>query len=69
MLRVDREDVTPLNRETEAALLNRLGPGMGAADRVLVCDIDKGVLTARVLEESIPLVRLQQKPVTVDPTH
>ena len=67
MLRVDREDVTPLDRETEAALLRRLGPEIDAADGVLVCDIDKGVLTARLLAETIRLARRQQKPVIVDP--
>ncbi|MBV8134976.1 MAG: bifunctional heptose 7-phosphate kinase/heptose 1-phosphate adenyltransferase [Deltaproteobacteria bacterium] len=67
MLRVDREDVSPVDRETEAALLRRLGPEIDAADGVLVCDIDKGVLTARLLAETIRLARRQQKPVIVDP--
>jgi D-beta-D-heptose 7-phosphate kinase/D-beta-D-heptose 1-phosphate adenosyltransferase len=67
MLRVDREDVTPVDRETEAALLRRLDLEIDAADGVLVCDIDKGVLTARLLAETIRLARRQQKPVIVDP--
>jgi D-beta-D-heptose 7-phosphate kinase / D-beta-D-heptose 1-phosphate adenosyltransferase len=67
MLRVDREDATPLDRETEAALLSRLGPEIEAADGVLVCDIDKGVLTARLLGETIRLAHRQQKPVIIDP--
>lgn len=67
MLRVDREDVTPLDRETEAALLRRLGPEIDAADGVLVCDIDKGLLTTRLLAETIRFARRQQKPVIVDP--
>jgi D-beta-D-heptose 7-phosphate kinase/D-beta-D-heptose 1-phosphate adenosyltransferase len=67
MLRVDREEVTPLDRETEAALLSRLGPEIEAADGVLVCDLDKGVLTARLLAETIRVARHQQKPVIIDP--
>jgi len=67
MLRVDREDVTPVDRETEAALLRRLDLEIDAADGVLVCDIDKGMLTARLLAETIRLARRQQKPVIVDP--
>ena len=67
MLRVDREDVTPLDRETEAALLSRLGSEIETADGVLVCDIDKGMLTARLLEETIRLAHRLQKPVIIDP--
>jgi D-beta-D-heptose 7-phosphate kinase / D-beta-D-heptose 1-phosphate adenosyltransferase len=67
MLRVDREDATPLDRATEEVLLTRIGGELNAADGVLVCDIDKGVLTPRLLSEMIRNARNQRKPVIVDP--
>ena len=67
MLRVDREDATPLERTTEEVLLARLLGELDASDGVLVCDIDKGVLTPRVLSEMIRIARNQGKPVVVDP--
>jgi D-beta-D-heptose 7-phosphate kinase/D-beta-D-heptose 1-phosphate adenosyltransferase len=67
MLRVDREDPTPLDRTTEEVLLARLRGELDAADGVLVCDIDKGVLTPRLLSEMIRLARSQRKPIVVDP--
>ena len=67
MLRVDREDSTPLDRTTEAALLASLDSEIDNADGVLICDINKGVLTPRLLNEIIRLACLQQKPVIVDP--
>ncbi|MBV8137949.1 MAG: bifunctional heptose 7-phosphate kinase/heptose 1-phosphate adenyltransferase [Deltaproteobacteria bacterium] len=67
MLRVDREDATPLDRTTEEMLLARLGGELDAADGVLVCDIDKGMLTPRLLSEMIRIARSQRKPIVVDP--
>jgi D-beta-D-heptose 7-phosphate kinase / D-beta-D-heptose 1-phosphate adenosyltransferase len=67
MLRVDREDARPLDRVTEEVLLARIGDELDAADGVLVCDIDKGVLTPRLLGEMIRIARSQRKPVIVDP--
>lgn len=67
MLRVDREDATPLDLSTEEVLLARLHEELDAADGVLVCDIDKGVLTPRLLSETIRIARSQRKPVIVDP--
>src|SRR5215469_3433193 len=67
MLRVDREDATQLERTTEEVLLARLPEELDATDGVLVCDIDKGVLTPRLLGEMIRIARSQGKPVVVDP--
>ena len=67
MLRVDREDATPLDPSLEDALLARLGGELDAADGVLVCDIDKGLLTPRLLSEIIRIARSRHKPVVVDP--
>jgi D-beta-D-heptose 7-phosphate kinase/D-beta-D-heptose 1-phosphate adenosyltransferase len=67
MLRVDREDATPLDRRTEKMLLARLHEELDAADGVLVCDIDKGVLTRRLLSEMIRMSQSQRKLVVVDP--
>jgi len=49
MLRVDREDLMPLDPAVEAKLLTRLDIELQNADGVLVCDINKGLLTPRLL--------------------
>jgi D-beta-D-heptose 7-phosphate kinase / D-beta-D-heptose 1-phosphate adenosyltransferase len=67
MLRVDREDLTPLDPAAEAKLLARLDVELENADGVLVCDINKGLLTPRLLHEIIQAARSRNKPLVIDP--
>jgi len=67
MLRVDREDLMPLDPAVEAKLLTRLDIELQNADGVLVCDINKGLLTPRLLTEIIRATRSRNKPVVIDP--
>ncbi len=67
LLRVDNEDPSALSPAIEAELLARLEPELDRADGVLVCDIDKGLLTRSVLRAIIDGARRRGKPVIVDP--
>jgi D-beta-D-heptose 7-phosphate kinase/D-beta-D-heptose 1-phosphate adenosyltransferase len=67
LLRVDSEDPRPLDAEIEAKLLARLDEEVESADGVLVCDINKGLLTHRFLDAIIRVTRSQNKPVVIDP--
>jgi len=67
MLRVDREDSTPLGPAAQAKLLARLDTEVDKADGVLVCDINKGLLTPHFLNEIIRAARSRDKPVVIDP--
>ena len=67
LLRVDNEDSRALSAPIEQALLARLEPELQAADGVLVCDINKGLLTPSVLRAIIQGTRRLGKPVIVDP--
>ena len=66
MLRVDREDATPLDRTTKECAPGPASWGTRRRRWVLVCYIDKGVLTPRLLSEMIRIARSQRQPVVVD---
>lgn len=67
MLRVDREDSTPLGSAAQAKLLERLNKELDQADGVLVCDINKGLLAPAFLHEIIRTARTREIPVVIDP--
>lgn len=67
LLRVDNEDSRPLITRIEAKVLARLELELERADGVLICDINKGLLTPVVLKAIIEGARQQGKPVIVDP--
>jgi D-beta-D-heptose 7-phosphate kinase / D-beta-D-heptose 1-phosphate adenosyltransferase len=67
LLRVDNEDARPLSPAIEAEVLVRLEGELERADGVLVCDINKGLLTPAVLSAIIEGARRHGKPVIVDP--
>jgi len=67
LLRVDNEDSRPLGAPIQAEVLARLQRELESADGVLICDINKGLLTPVVLRAIIDGARRQGKPVIVDP--
>lgn len=67
VVRADWEDRSPIDPETEdqlLALLTRLLPSVNA---LILSDYNKGLLTARVLEEAISSARASGIPVIIDP--
>jgi D-beta-D-heptose 7-phosphate kinase/D-beta-D-heptose 1-phosphate adenosyltransferase len=67
LLRVDNEDSRPLSAAVQAEVIACMERELPAADGVLVCDINKGLLTPAVLRALIEGARRQGKPVIVDP--
>ncbi len=67
MLRVDRETRTPIARDVENVLLDRIRALMPRQRAVVLSDYDKGLLTERILSETIALARKQGIPVITDP--
>ncbi|HZO80724.1 MAG TPA: bifunctional heptose 7-phosphate kinase/heptose 1-phosphate adenyltransferase [Candidatus Binataceae bacterium] len=67
LLRVDQEDARPLSPARERALEQRVARELERADGVLVSDINKGLLTPRLLRALIGGARRRRIPVIVDP--
>jgi D-beta-D-heptose 7-phosphate kinase/D-beta-D-heptose 1-phosphate adenosyltransferase len=67
LLRVDNEDSRPLSEPIEGQVLARLERELEPADGVLICDINKGLLTPGLLKAIIEGARRRGKPVIVDP--
>jgi D-glycero-beta-D-manno-heptose-7-phosphate kinase len=67
LLRFDREKTTPIDEKTEAEVLKIFGRMIGGFDAVIISDYDKGLLTRRVITESIQLARAKGIFVAVDP--
>lgn len=67
LLRVDNEDSRPLSAAVESELMARMERELRSADGVLICDINKGLLTPTLLAALIDGARRQGKPVIVDP--
>jgi len=67
LLRVDSEDQRPLDAAIEAALLAQFERELERVDGVLVCDINKGLLSPALLRAIIEGARRRGKPVVIDP--
>ncbi|MDA1261017.1 MAG: D-glycero-beta-D-manno-heptose-7-phosphate kinase, partial [Planctomycetota bacterium] len=67
MLRVDREEVRPLESEAEARLLAALCAATW--DALVLSDYGKGVLTPNVIEAALAEARRRGAPSVVDPKH
>jgi D-beta-D-heptose 7-phosphate kinase / D-beta-D-heptose 1-phosphate adenosyltransferase len=67
LLRIDREEVAPIEGATEDMVLERVAAALPEAGALVISDYAKGVLTARVLAGAIGLARSAGLPVLVDP--
>src|SRR5882672_10931846 len=67
MLRADWEQAVPASAEIEQKLIDAILPQVARADIVLLSDYAKGVLTARVIRNTIDAARKLGKSVIVDP--
>lgn len=67
MLRVDHEDVRPLDGAALEHALRRVPEAIAKADAVVLSDYGKGYLTDRVLRAAIDAARAKGVPVLVDP--
>src|SRR5262249_47774040 len=67
LLRVDEEDVSTLRLARERQLIARVAAELPRADGVLICDINKGLLTPQLLRATIDSARRRKIPVVIDP--
>jgi D-beta-D-heptose 7-phosphate kinase / D-beta-D-heptose 1-phosphate adenosyltransferase len=67
MLRADWERAHPVSGQLEQKLIDTILPQLARADIVLLSDYAKGVLTARVIRNTIDAARKLSKRVIVDP--
>jgi D-beta-D-heptose 7-phosphate kinase/D-beta-D-heptose 1-phosphate adenosyltransferase len=67
LLRVDEEDSSPLAPAAERELVLRLNRELARVDGVLISDINKGLLTPKLLGALIGGARRRKIPVIVDP--
>ncbi|MGE0108608.1 MAG: D-glycero-beta-D-manno-heptose-7-phosphate kinase [Bdellovibrionales bacterium] len=67
LLRADHETLAPISAQTEEQILVRIKASLGGCDVVVLSDYAKGVLTDKILKETIALCREQGKSVLIDP--
>jgi D-beta-D-heptose 7-phosphate kinase / D-beta-D-heptose 1-phosphate adenosyltransferase len=67
LMRIDREDSSPISEEVEDEVLARLKSALPRARALAISDYGKGMLTDRVLVAAIAMARAQGVPVIVDP--
>src|SRR5260221_14687240 len=66
VVRVDREHRTPVNGLAEERIISAARTAIENAHALVVSDYDKGVVTARILAEILPLA-YGRMPVLIDP--
>jgi D-beta-D-heptose 7-phosphate kinase / D-beta-D-heptose 1-phosphate adenosyltransferase len=67
LIRIDREDSSPISEAIEDDVLARLRAVVPRARALAISDYDKGMLTDRVLVGAIAMARARDVPVIVDP--
>lgn len=67
VVRIDREDKSPLSWEMEEKVLDYLSKKIKEIDALIISDYGKGVITPRVAEGIISLARENDKFIGVDP--
>jgi len=69
LLRVDREDKSPLNKTMEQLLLKKVFEVIDnhSPEGVILQDYNKGVLTSEIIRKTLKKARSQNIPVFVDP--
>jgi len=67
VVRADRESVEDIRREDEDRLLEKLDAAMSGLHGLILQDYNKGVLTSRVIAESLKRAAAKGVPVSVDP--
>jgi len=67
IVRIDIEDSSWIPSEAEEEIIKRLIPRIKSADLLIIEDYNKGLLTERVIRETLKLCRDFQIPVAVDP--
>ncbi|MBX3243987.1 MAG: D-glycero-beta-D-manno-heptose-7-phosphate kinase [Acidobacteria bacterium] len=67
VVRVDREMITPLSENEQAAITDVFSSHIDSADALLISDYNKGLLTGNLLSDLIALAKDRDIPVFADP--
>lgn len=67
VVRIDHEQVGPLNAEAETFFCQKILPILGQFDGIILEDYAKGLLTEKVLRAIIDAAKKEQKFISVDP--
>lgn len=67
IVRIDIEDKHWISESSENEILSRLAPRLKIADLLIIEDYNKGLLSEKVIKESLKLCRKYKVPVAVDP--
>ncbi|MBW6515605.1 MAG: D-glycero-beta-D-manno-heptose-7-phosphate kinase [Candidatus Cloacimonetes bacterium] len=67
VVRVDYESRDDIDKELEDKIINAFQELISQIDGVIIEDYNKGLLTARVIEEIMKTATMANKPITVDP--
>jgi len=67
VVRADRETRAPISAAIEEAIIAHFTGALDTADAVVVSDYNKGLLTPRVLSETLAAARARNLPVCLDP--
>ncbi|MEG8945956.1 D-glycero-beta-D-manno-heptose-7-phosphate kinase [Rosettibacter firmus] len=67
IVRIDKEDTTPINSRIENKIIEILKKNIKQIDAIILEDYNKGVLTARLIEQIISIANESKKIITVDP--
>ncbi len=67
LLRLDEEDLSPLSDEDESFIISAVGKLVHDVDGVIISDYGKGVVSARLVAETVKLASDAGVKVTVDP--
>ena len=67
MLRLDREEVKPIDHDNREELLAMVKKAMDGVGAVVISDYGKGLLTDDVLQQIIQMAKQKKLPVVVDP--
>lgn len=69
VVRIDREERSPVAGRVERQLVSRVGERIGDADALLISDYNKGAVTPSVARETIAAARRAGLPIIVDTKH
>ena len=67
MLRIDREDITPLHQRYLKPIYSQLEEKIPSADAIIVSDYGKGLITDPIMESITTVARQHQTPLIADP--
>lgn len=66
IVRIDRETIDPLSKETEEKILEQMEKAIPLHDAVILSDYNIGLLTDRVIKKAIELCKKYNKIIVVD---